>query len=557
MSTKQNTKTSKKINNIKTKTRKLAKTISKINKKVNKTIKAPNKKFIPAANTKNLNKDFRILYQDGTTVKVTGRDLVYAIPDNLAQQNQTDIITVIPANPCYWLGTRISALAQGYQNYRPLSMKFSYIPQCAVTQQGNVIAGTLWNQAPSNDNLQQSLRTSNGGQLSQCYKSFTSVVRLKSNLQYNLYKTAGQFDQESNPFIFMSIAVGCKNSNNQNIIPGYYYVTWAFLLKNPIGNTNIFYNSGITTYDHVDKDYENKTIVFLTPGDAEIQRGAILQLEDDDDDQMIAYYNGSVYDMEQTDIVWFFGNSTIQQSNALAKSVKQIIEYEYETTEAQSSTLFTTLMIYEPKSNPNVYRIWIPATHELRAIDFQLSRMKDNNEISRTTPIYFYNTEFYQINPAPQIYFGYFTRFADNPGTYDKAVEFEVNKEDVELVQYDPDRSKQKLRNKKTRRRQQQKQPNNRIKDALVVKLKSHQQQQEECIADFEEDKKLKPSQELLREQGNVEADAHNRQKQASRIDKYLKLNKIGTTKQSRSAKSVFTNTINEEEEQINCGNNS
>jgi len=490
------------------------------------------------------------LYQDGTTVKVTGRDLVYAIPDNLAQQNQTDIITVIPANPCYWLGTRISALAQGYQNYRPLSMKFSYIPQCAVTQQGNVIAGTLWNQAPSNDNLQQSLRTSNGGQLSQCYKSFTSTVRLKSNLQYNLYKTAGQFDQESNPFIFMSIAVGCKNSNNQNIIPGYYYVTWAFLLKNPIGNTNLFYNSGITTYANVDKDYENKTIVFLTPGDAEIQRGAILQLEDDDEDQMVAYYNGSVYDMEETDIVWFFGNSTIQQSNALAKTTKRIIEYEYETSVPQSPYLDTTMMIWEPKNNPNIYRIWIPATHNLASITMQVENLYINGEITRTQPIYFWNTEFYQVIPLPEVFMGEIKGLADNPGTYDKVLVFEISKDEAELVQYDPTRQKSNTRNRKTRRRQQK---GKQVKDALIVQKPKIQQQQEECIADFEEDKKLKvdvkDTHHNTKPKGETQEGSNHcivaRPPGKTKSDGYLKQERKPT-----SASNIFKNRILEEIEE-------
>lgn len=538
-------KTTRKINKVKNTAAKLGNKIKQLKKTVNKVVKAPNKKFIPAANTKNLNKDFRILYQDGTTVKVTGRDLVYAIPDNLQQQNSTDIITVIPANPCYWLGTRISALAQGYQNYRPLSMKFSYIPQCAVTQQGNVIAGTLWNQAPSNDNLQQSLRTSNGGQLSQCYKSFTSVVRLKSNLQYNLYKTAGQFDQESNPFIFMSIAVGCKNSNNQNIIPGYYYVTWAFLLKNPIGNTNIFYNSGITTYNNVDKDYENKTIVFLTPGDAEIQRGAILQLEDDEEDQMVAYYNGSVYDMEETDIVWFFGNSTIQQSNALAKSIKQIIEYQYITSEAESPGLDTTCMIYEPTNDPNVYHIWIPATHDQRALTMQLQNLRGNGEITRTQPIYFWNSEYYQYIPTPQIYFGYFSQLRDNPGTYDKVIQYVVNKEDVQLQEYNPDR-KEQIRNKKTRRRQNK---------ALITKQKDKHikpPDQEEAIGDlFETKADIKGTQQQNTNKVKVKSDSQEgsnhcivvRPPGKTKSDGYLKKESKPT-----SATNIFRNKIIEEE---------
>lgn len=283
-------------------------------KRMRKVNNIRNRNKMPAANVKTMNRDFRILYQDGNSVRVTGRDLVYQIPSDITSQYNSDIITVIPANPCYWLGTRIAALAQGYQNYRPLNMKFSYIPQCAVTQQGNVIAGTLWNQAPSNVNLQQSLRTSNGGQLSQCYKPFTSVVRMKTNLQYNLYKTAGQFDQESNPFIYIAMSVGCLNENKQNIVPGYFYVTWSFVLKNPIGNSNIFYNSGLSLYQSTASDYENSTNIFLNPNETELPRGAILQMEKDENGEVVATYNGSYYDLNGDDLVWQFSNSTIQQA---------------------------------------------------------------------------------------------------------------------------------------------------------------------------------------------------------------------------------------------------
>lgn len=315
------------------------------------------RKFIPAANLKNMNRDFKILYQDGTTVKVTGRDLVYQIPSDLTDQEGTGVITVIPANPCYWLGTRIAALAQGYQNYRPLDMKFTYIPQCAVTQQGNVIAGTLWNQAPSSVNLQQSLRTSNGGMLSQCYKGFTSTVRLKSNLQYNLYKTAGTFDQESNPFIYMAIAIACNNSNGTPIIPGYFYVTWSYLLKNPIGNTNIFYNSGLTTYDQIDDDdHENRTAIYLTPDDDEIPLGAILQLDRDDLGEIVATYNGSVYEMSDDDIIWYFANSTIQQLNAIKLPEKGKLYYQAEK-DGDGTTINTFCYIRENVLDPTEWQI--------------------------------------------------------------------------------------------------------------------------------------------------------------------------------------------------------
>lgn len=338
----------------KTATKNINKKLNKLNKNLNK-IKASTARRRPlrtgkktrsrrrnrnifAAYTKSPNKDFRILYQDGNTVKVTGRDLVYKIPDDLVNNTGTDIITVIPANPCYWVGTRISALAQGYQNYRPLAFKVTYIPQCAVTQQGNVIAGTLWNQAPSINNLQQSLRTSNGGQLSQCYKPFTSVVRMKTNLQYNLYRTAGQFDQESNPFIYIAMAVACKDGD-KSITPGYFYVTWSYLLKNPIGNTITFTNSGLTRYQQVDFNAENLSVVFINGGIAELPIGTILQIETIEDDTN-AYYNGSQYKIQDNDLVWAFSNSATQFYMQLKHRMNYVFKYEqyYEPEQARTIT---------------------------------------------------------------------------------------------------------------------------------------------------------------------------------------------------------------------------
>lgn len=360
--------------------KKIAKSINKMNNKIQR-LQNRNRRTarnrMPAANTKNMNRDFRILYQDGNTVRVTGRDLVYQIPSDIVSQYNADIITVIPANPCYWIGTRIAALAQGYQNYRPLSIKFNYIPQCAVTQQGNVIAGTLWNQAPSNVNLQQSLRTSNGGQLSQCYKPFTSIVRMKTNLQYNLYKTAGQFDQESNPFVYIAMSVGCLNESKQNIVPGYFYVTWSFVLKNPIGNTNIFFNSGLRLYSDTGSDFDNNTVVFLNANESELPRGAILQVEKDENGDPVATYNGSYYDLEGDDLVWQFSNSTIQNAQQPQPDPPQqnTLHYDflYKPPFEGQTPVRIKWMIAENNDNPDYWTLLIFNTYKIQ----QLSGNKD------------------------------------------------------------------------------------------------------------------------------------------------------------------------------------
>jgi antitoxin component of MazEF toxin-antitoxin module len=113
-------------------------------------------------------------------------------------------------------------------------------------------------------------------------------------------------------------------------------------LKNPIGNTNIFNNSGITTYAEVrdNASYENKTIVFLTPDDDELQMGSIIQLEKDTDDQLQAYYNGSYYEMADDDIVWYFSNSTIAATKAQEEKFKLYYENVYEP-DGQKNADFT------------------------------------------------------------------------------------------------------------------------------------------------------------------------------------------------------------------------
>jgi hypothetical protein len=302
--------------------------------------KAKPRNTIPMATRTKFSKDFRILRQNGTSATVSGRDLIYTIPDTLTAPIQTtQVITIIPANPAYWIGTRIGALAQGYQNYRPLYFEVTYVPQCAVTQQGNVLAGTIWNQAPNNQGLQQTLRTSNGGQLSQCYNKFTSIVRPKSNLQYNLYRMAGQFDQESNPFIYIALAIGCTNANGQKIVPGYFYVTWKYELKNPIGEAIQYYNTGLILYQNIETNYNNKTIVFAGINDNIIATGTTIQLEDDGN-TVTPLYNGSVLIPSESSPVWEFGNNnTTKQTTRLVPvdtktTIYYTAKYTSQTTES-------------------------------------------------------------------------------------------------------------------------------------------------------------------------------------------------------------------------------
>lgn len=283
---------------------------------------------IAAASAKTFNKKFNVLRQNGNSVRVTGRDLIYSIPDDLTSPIQeSNVITVIPANPAYWKGTRIAALAAGYQNYRPILFKITYIPMCAVTQQGNVIGGTIWDDGFDNANIQQSLRTSNGGFMTQCYVPHTTRIRPKSNLQFNLYRMGGDFSTTSNPFIFIAIAVGCKNQNQNRIIPGYFYVTWSFELKNPIGSINSFNNSGLIKYEDI-QDQLNTTIINLDPT-SEIPFGAYINIEEEEG-ELVAYYNDTPVEILGTTPTWVF--TSVSKTSTTKSLVKIPIIYTGLTT---------------------------------------------------------------------------------------------------------------------------------------------------------------------------------------------------------------------------------
>jgi hypothetical protein len=274
---------------------------------------------IAAASAKNFKKKFETLRQNGNSVRVTGRDLIYSIPDDLTSPIQsTNVITVIPANPAYWKGTRIAALASGYQNYRPILFKITYVPMCAVTQQGNVIGGTIWDDGIDNDNLQQSLRTSNGGFMTQCYVPHTTRIRPRSNLQFNLYRMGGEFSTTSNPFIFIALAIGCKNSSNQRVTPGYFYVTWSFELKNPIGSINSYNNTGLITYGQLQLDMNN-TLINIDPN-SDVPFGAYIDVEQGEEGA-VASYNGTDVNINENTPVWAFTSVT---KTSTARSVGKI-----------------------------------------------------------------------------------------------------------------------------------------------------------------------------------------------------------------------------------------
>lgn len=214
---------------------------------------------LPAAYASHVRARFNMISRTASSCRCAGTDLIYPIPATVSESTDT-LFAIFPCNPAYWSGTRIAQIAPAYQNYRPIRFRVSYIPQVAVTQPGTVFMGTLWNEgAPIND-IQQSLFTSNGGCLTQCYIPCDTVVSLGSNLQQNLFQMTDSLNPDTCPFLFLAGVRGGQ------VVPGYFYVTYEYEFKNPIGRAWTFYNSGLTTYGALPDvaQYNNQTIVLTS-----------------------------------------------------------------------------------------------------------------------------------------------------------------------------------------------------------------------------------------------------------------------------------------------------
>jgi len=323
----------------------------------------PNRNRIPAAYVPNAPKIFNNVKVNGTSALVTGCDLVYKINNTLNTDFQnTDLLTIIPSNPAYWTGTRVSAIASGYQNYRPLKFQVHYVPVCAVTQQGCVIGGTLWHDVPSEENLQQTLKTSNGGMITQCYKTSTSVIKLGTNLQQNLFRMAGMIDQESNPFIYIALSIATTN-NGSKIIPGYFYVSYQYQFKNPIGQSTEFKNSQLTSIQSKEQ-YLLNAVLYLaesirTANGLLVPTGSMIDIEYNNNPENPGYnylYNGTPLDVGLLRVVWVLENqphSITTNLNAIPKTKNDIYYDALETTINETAELLNNAAIVYPKATDN------------------------------------------------------------------------------------------------------------------------------------------------------------------------------------------------------------
>lgn len=319
-----------------------------VKRRMNQNMRRINKKMrsvqrrIPAAYTGTRNgRFFRIVYSDNTSITVMGRDLVYKTPKITLKDNYTNVISVIPANPAYWSGTRVSNIALGYQQYRPLKFEVHYEPTVSTTRSGSLFAGTLWNTVPTEDNLEQTLTGSQGSMNSQLFKPVTSRVRLGRNLNTNLYNIHGPLDTDSNPFIFVAIVKG-EFPEDQRSNPGLFYVNYTFTFKNPMGSGTTFNTPGLILYKELEYKpnttaYLCKSIIYYISGKGyKLPVFSPLDVDWSELGAPVASYNGEPVQLEEDTPIWVFQNwsneNPIQQPLRTLLTFSNLISKEGDST---------------------------------------------------------------------------------------------------------------------------------------------------------------------------------------------------------------------------------
>jgi len=265
-------------------------------------------------NRQGYQKFMRIIRNDATSMVVTGMDLVYSVPELEQLDPKTQVLTIIPSNPAYWVGTRVASIASSYQKFRPLKFTVHYVPIVSYLQQGNVFGGTLWdNLSISKNQIQQTLVTTPGGLSTQACKPKSATVRCKGNLSKNLYSIGGQLDELSNPFYYVAIGVG-NFSNEQRVTPGFFWVSYTYSFKNPVGMTTHYSNSGPVALEDV--LYRENTTALLCnykEYDYQLTKKKLdmfteIQIETTPDGDLVTTYNGSYVPISEEDRLWVFQN---------------------------------------------------------------------------------------------------------------------------------------------------------------------------------------------------------------------------------------------------------
>lgn len=170
----------------------------------------------------------------GDGCRVRGLDLV-----TTPLTQGLNISYFITANPVTWAGTRISAVAQGFQNYRPEKFIIHYRPQVGSTSNVSVFIGTIWqsNSIYSREAIEPSLLTSPGGTYLPAWQSSTSIVPLGAKLPQRMFPIRDP-SADVVPFAVVARSSAGGPDAESIALPGRIFIEYDYIFDNAIGSSS-------------------------------------------------------------------------------------------------------------------------------------------------------------------------------------------------------------------------------------------------------------------------------------------------------------------------------
>lgn len=71
--------------------------------------------------------------------------------------------------------------------------------------------------------------------MTQCYVPATSRIKLGNSLPQRLFYMQGEFNQDTNPFVWIALNAGGLDGAETPQVPGYFFVEYVYELSNPLG----------------------------------------------------------------------------------------------------------------------------------------------------------------------------------------------------------------------------------------------------------------------------------------------------------------------------------
>lgn len=234
---------------------------------------------------------------DGEIVR--GMDLVTSPLSNI-----TNISFFMTANPASWNGTRIAAIASGYQNYRPIRFKVHYRPQVGSTSSTSMFIGTIWQNTyiTSRSSIEPSLVTSPGGTYLPAWQSACTNVPLGTRLPMRMFPIRDP-EFSTVPFSLVCRASNGGPSDVSVEMPGRIFVEYEYEFRNAIGSGQ----SGFQP-SRVDSSTISNSQVYLGSNTTAINRATLTA----------GTGNGWIVDMDQepTQALPLFSQLTVDEITA-------------------------------------------------------------------------------------------------------------------------------------------------------------------------------------------------------------------------------------------------